>query len=286
MLGSLLVSSVALVTLVAHVHANTFDSNGVRIHFRDRGAGQPVVLVHGGLSSGAVWEELGVTQALTEAGFRVLAIDMRGYGKSDKPHDPGKYGLEMSHDIARLLDHVNIRQAHVIGYSQGALVANRFRANHPDRVLTATLGGAGANGDRSVWVRRAEEFADAILKGDIGPIVRVLTPPNQPVPTQEQLDSMYREFSARNDMKAAAESTRAQGFPDSADELRNNRIPTLVLIGDHDPNRVDVDWTVQVMSNVTVVVIPGADHNTAVKDPLFIKGILKFLSEHEAAVRQ
>ena len=74
--------------------------------------------------------------------FRVIALDCRGHGKSDKPHDATKYGNEMIEDVARLMDHLNIPKAHIVGYSMGGAITGKFITMHPDRVLTAVFGGS------------------------------------------------------------------------------------------------------------------------------------------------
>ena len=102
----------------------------------------------------------------------MIALDLRGHGESGKPHDAAQYGFKMSEDIARLLDHLDLDKAHVLGYSLGAVVTNRFRVKHPNRLLTIILGGQGAGNQESVWVRGASEWADGILRGDVGPLVR------------------------------------------------------------------------------------------------------------------
>ena len=82
--------------------------------------GQPVVLLHGfsgSLDTG--WVETGVLPTLA-SDYRVIALDSRGHGKSDKPHDPQSYGLQMGQDVVRLLDHLHIARAHIVGHSMGA----------------------------------------------------------------------------------------------------------------------------------------------------------------------
>jgi pimeloyl-ACP methyl ester carboxylesterase len=98
--------AIVLLPISLSAESKFFDSNGVQIHYYDEGEGEPVVLVHGGFSNAAMWDTLGAVDALEEAGWRVIALDMRGHGQSGKPHDPAKYGLEMSLDIGRLLDHL------------------------------------------------------------------------------------------------------------------------------------------------------------------------------------
>lgn len=97
-----------------------FVSDGVHIRFIDEGRGTPVLLIHGyssDIESG--WGNRGVINGLISAGYRVIAYDNRGHGKSDKPQGTSKYGLNMVEDGRRLLDHLNIDRAHVVGYSLG-----------------------------------------------------------------------------------------------------------------------------------------------------------------------
>ena len=96
-----------------------FDSNGVRLRYVEQGQGQPIVLLHGNGNTLQSWIDAGVFKNLA-ADFRVIAFDARGHGKSAKPHDPKQYGPEMARDLVRLLDHLSIPKAHIIGYSMGA----------------------------------------------------------------------------------------------------------------------------------------------------------------------
>src|SRR4051812_31554365 len=100
----------------ARAEEKTFDSNGVKVAYLDEGQGEPVVLLHGfGASSEEMWTKmpLATTQFVSALkGYRVLAVDFRGHGKSDKPHDPKMYGAEMAEDVVRLLDHLKIKKAH------------------------------------------------------------------------------------------------------------------------------------------------------------------------------
>jgi pimeloyl-ACP methyl ester carboxylesterase len=116
-----------------------FDSNGVRIRYVDQGSGPPVVLIHGfsgSLDTG--WVETGVLPNLA-TDYRVIALDCRGHGKSDKPHDPQSYGLQMSEDVVRLLDHLNISRAHIVGHSMGAGIVAKLLITHPDRVTVQVV---------------------------------------------------------------------------------------------------------------------------------------------------
>src|SRR5262249_48726245 len=121
----------------------TFDSNGVKISYTVQGKGEPVVLIHGWLSSAEVnWGLPGVS-ALLAKDYQVIALDVRGHGLSDKPTKEDAYGPELVEDVVRLLDHLKIKKAHLVGYSMGGVIAGNFITKHPDRVLSGTLGGMG-----------------------------------------------------------------------------------------------------------------------------------------------
>ena len=105
----------------------SFASNGVDIAYELYGQGDPILLIHGFASNGFVnWRSTSWVDLLEKAGRMVVTIDNRGHGKSDKPHDPEKYGLEMVRDAIRLLDHLEIKKAHVVGYSMGGLIAQDY----------------------------------------------------------------------------------------------------------------------------------------------------------------
>src|SRR6186713_780002 len=153
--------------------AQSFDSNGVQIQYLDKGRGAPVVLLHGFTGSYARhWEAPGVIAALESAGYRVIAMDCRGHGQSGKPHDATQYGLEMVQDVIRLLDHLHIDRAHIVGYSMGGAIANQLLVRYPARVRTATLLGAGWEGaDLTAITSLMTELADSFAKRDASPLV-------------------------------------------------------------------------------------------------------------------
>ena len=118
----------------------SFDSDGVRIAFIDveasRGPGDPVLLIHGFASSHAVnWVNTLWVKTLTGAGYRVIAFDNRGHGRSDKLYDPAAYHSSiMAEDGRRLLDHLGLERADVMGYSMGGRITAHLALQHPDRV--------------------------------------------------------------------------------------------------------------------------------------------------------
>jgi len=122
-------------------HAGYFNSGGVRIRYVMRGQGEPVIMLHGFIfSAKSNWIEGGVFEALSQD-YRVVALDLRGHGESGKPHDAGSYGLKMINDVLRLMDHLKIERAHMIGYSLGGILALKLIEVAPERLLSLVLGG-------------------------------------------------------------------------------------------------------------------------------------------------
>jgi pimeloyl-ACP methyl ester carboxylesterase len=258
-----------------------FDSNGVKIRYVIEGKGEPVLLIHGFTASVEMnWKLPGIIKGLS-SDYQVIALDNRGHGKSAKPHDAKKYGREMAEDAVRLLDHLKIKKAHIVGYSMGAVITAKLLATHPDRFLTATLGGHGGlreGGDTSFY----DELADSLDQGKgLGPLIARLTPPGRPKPTDEQIKTINAVILSVNDPKALA--AVARGFKDLTvpwDKLEANKVPALALIGENDPLKKGVDELKGRMANVTIVVIKDADHRTAPSKPDFIKSLRGFLGDH------
>jgi pimeloyl-ACP methyl ester carboxylesterase len=261
----------------------SFDSNGVKIHYTVEGKGEPVLLIHGFAASGDLnWRNAGVIKALADH-YQVITIDNRGHGASEKPHDPTKYGEEMVEDAVRLLDHLGIKKAHVVGYSMGGMITAKLLTTHPDRLLTATLGGHGGlkEGDDTATL---EKLADSLDAGKgLAPLIIALNPPGKPLPTQQQIDERSKMLLSRNDAKALAAVVRGwKGLMVSNEKLKANKVPTLALIGELDPLKRGVDALEGKMNNVQIVVIKGTDHMTAFGNEQFAKELNTFLAAHSA----
>src|SRR5256885_17238037 len=127
-----------------------FVSDGVRLNYELHGPddGRPIVLVHGFASHyrlnwvGTRWQE-----TLSAAGFRIMGLDCRGHGESDKPHEPSAYRPEvMAADVRRLLDHLQVRTADYLGFSMGARIGLQAVLDFPERPPAAALAGLGTHG--------------------------------------------------------------------------------------------------------------------------------------------
>lgn len=278
--------SLGLIVLPNTIRAegkNTFDSNGVKIHYLDHGQGEPVLLVHGFAASGVLnWSLPGIIQSLRKQGYRVITIDNRGHGQSEKPHDPNKYGMEMVGDLTRLLDHLQLAKAHVVGYSMGAFLTCKMLTVSPDRMISATLGGAGWPREKDPRLNLMTDLADSLETGNgIVPLLRALSPPERPEPTDEQLQNMSRLAMSVNDPLALAAIARSNSQLLVAEtSLRKNRLPVLAMVGQLDPLKDSVEALVDVLPELEVVFIPGADHDTAFTHVQFKSKLIEFLNKH------
>jgi pimeloyl-ACP methyl ester carboxylesterase len=262
-----------------------FDSAGVKVRYVEEGKGEPVLLIHGfGASADLQWRLPGLIRALAK-NYHVITYDNRGHGKSGKPHDVKDYGMNLVEDPVRLLDHLKIKKAHVVGYSMGAMITAKLLATHPERLRTATLGGAGPVANDPRMLSFTNLLADSLDQGKgIGPLIEGLTPPGKPRPTADQIKTINQLFGAVNDTKALAAVARS--FKDLAvtdAELKANRVPTLAIVGADDPLKVGVDTLPKRMSDVKLVVIPGSDHMNAFIRPQFLQTVEAFIAEHGKA---
>lgn len=113
-----------------------FSADGITIRYRDVGAGDPVLFIHGYTAS--LESMAGVANALPGE-YRKVALDVRGFGRSTKSGDAAQFGQKMVDDVIRLMDHLKIQRAHLVGHSMGALIAANVAARYPSRVSTAAL---------------------------------------------------------------------------------------------------------------------------------------------------
>jgi pimeloyl-ACP methyl ester carboxylesterase len=263
-----------------------FDSNGVRIRYVEQGSGPPVLLIHGLTASIETnWIAPGVFANLSRD-HRVIAFDLRGHGKSGKPHDPSAYGREMVQDAVRLLDHLGIQRAHFVGYSQGAIITAKLLTTNPDRFITATLGGhAGYRNWQPQYDESARRSA-AELEGDVPfrGLVVGLTPRDEPKLTEEEIRAQSDALVATNDVQSLAAFYRGgtRDFNATDAEVAAIKVPTLGIIGSVD-NVASMNTLHTLLPSLRVVVIDGATHRgprAAPRRPEFTDAIRAFIAEH------
>lgn len=287
---SVLVAVLVLTTSVpppAATQEAEFDSGGVKIRYVTAGEGEPVVLIHGWMADSSMWgqDPSGNTRLDTSRadGFLVIALDCRGHGKSDKPHDPEQYGPEMAADVVRLLDHLKLEKAHLIGYSSGAYIAGTVAATHPQRVLSVIYAGQApiTEGAKPSDFSEADAFADAVERGeDLGSYIIAITPAGRPKPTPEQAIAIARFMFAGKDVQALAAAGRAfKNLEVNSEHLKKCEAPILFIHGEYESDHVKsrVEKVRALLGRGEVKVVPGGDHMTTLAKPEFGNAIVEFL---------
>lgn len=251
----------------------TFSSDGVSIAYLDRPAstpgGDPVLLIHGFASNATVnWVDTGWVSDLEGAGYRVVALDNRGHGASEKLYALEDYGAPlMAEDARRLLDHLAIPRAHVIGYSMGARIAAFLALAHPERVASLVFGGLGINMVRGM--------------AGTGPIAHALEAPSVE-DVKSQAARTFRVFAeqTKSDLKALAACIRSARAPITAEAVATLVPPVLVAVGEHDVVGGPAAGLAALIPGSETFVIAGREHMKAVGDRTFKAATLDFLARH------
>jgi pimeloyl-ACP methyl ester carboxylesterase len=270
--------------VVAALHDRFFDSNGVRIRYVEQGQGPPVVLIHGYTGNlERHWINPGVFTNLAND-YRVIAIDCRGHGKSGKPTSPRAYGAEMGKDVIRLLDHLKIRRAHIVGFSMGAIIAGHLLTSDADRFLSASLVGHPAV---RTWTAADEQEAEASardLESDtpFRLLILGIWPADEPPPSEEEIRKRSQAMVAVNDPRALAAYHRGRSaLVVTDDKIARVRVPVLGIIGSADPGLTGMQDLKKAMPALSLVVVEGATHGGergVLRHPQFLATLREFLA--------
>ncbi len=252
-----------------NLNFHQYSNDGFNLAFIDEGDGDPILLIHGFASNiMANWVNPGWVNTLVKAGYRAIALDNRGHGKSDKSHNPADYTPEkMADDAVALLDHLGIDRAHVKGYSMGARISAFAALAEPDRVATVTFGGLGSGMYEGVgaW----DSVANALLSNDPDSIADLRA-------------KAFRTFADQtgSDRQALAACIETSRKKLTEEQLSSIAMPALVAVGDRD----DIGGTAQGLADRLpkgeAFVIEGRDHMLAVGDRRFKQRFLDFLGEN------
>ena len=282
-MANLLTMTVLYAAAKYRVKGAYFDSNGVTIHYIDEGdpQGTPVVLIHGyGANIDLNWRYPGIIHHLRRQGYRIVALDLRGHGLSDKLHDKDRYGMAMVEDVVRLMDHLEIPRAHVAGYSMGGMITLKLLEAHPERLITATVGGSGWFDKDTPYVDSLHDLETSLDDGHgYGPLLRVLHPDSPWPEVQDYLSSRAMDFV--NDPKALR--AMLPGMLDwfiQEDTLRGNHVPLLVVCGSDDPLKVGAQHIDGVASHAQVVYVDGGDHASTLMKAAFCANICDHIAAH------
>ncbi|MBV9827927.1 MAG: alpha/beta hydrolase [Alphaproteobacteria bacterium] len=232
--------------------------NGIKIWYASFGAGEPVILLHGGLANADYW---GNQVRALQQHYRVIVMDSRGHGRSARDERPYGYDL-MASDVTALMDFLKIPKAAIVGWSDGAIIGLDIAMQHPERV--AKLFAFAANSDPSgvadianspvfnAFIARAEkEYAGL-----------------SPTPAQ------YKDFLAQITKMWETQPNW------TADDLKKITVPVWIVDGDHDEaiKRGNTEFMAASIPNAGLLLQPGVSHFSFIQDPdQFSSDVLHFL---------
>jgi pimeloyl-ACP methyl ester carboxylesterase len=250
-----------------------FTHNGLSLAYIDHpptgdDRGEPILLIHGFASNHAVnWLNTLWVKELARDGRRVIALDNRGHGESDKPHEPAAYSTSlMAADALALLDHLGIERADVMGYSMGARISAFLTLGAPGRIRSVVLGGLGIHLMRGVGLPMG--IAEALE----APTLADVTDP---------MGRTFRAFAeqTRSDRVALAACIRGSRQTLKPEAIRRIHQPMLVCVGSNDPIAGDPMELAALAPNAEGFLIQGRDHNLAVGDRTYKRRVIDFLAE-------
>jgi pimeloyl-ACP methyl ester carboxylesterase len=228
----------------------------------------PVLLVHGFASSARDnWVNTGWVRDLTRAGYRVLAIDQRGHGASDKPYLDLAYVMDLFvEDIVTVLDTYLLEHAHYVGYSLGARVGWQVAVAHPERVLRAVLGGIPDGRPLArLQIDQARAYAD------------------HGTPVEDKVTQNYVTLTERvpgNDLRALIALAEGMRLGDADPDVSNPPTqPVLFATGSEDAILERSRLLAEATPGSRFIELPGRHHFNAPVSREFRQGAIGFLDE-------
>lgn len=251
------------------------DRNGIRIHYKVEGKGPAIVMLYGFTGAIDTWYKYSYVDALKQD-YQLVLIDLRGHGKSDKPHDPELYLMkEFTADTIAIMDKLEIEKAHFWGYSFGGYLGLCLTKYYPNRFLSFLFGGISPQElTEEVW-DAVRKLHDSLKAGKEAYISRLVKGGREITPEKRaELESF--------DYKALAAILSSKDIFLPMDEhLPELDIPVLFYAGEDDeyghfPRQLEIG---KKMKNVKVVGIPNHGHAVQRQKDLVLPHILEFLEE-------
>ncbi|MGZ5875805.1 MAG: alpha/beta fold hydrolase [Bradyrhizobium sp.] len=248
----------------------SFHNGDVEIAYLDEGEGDPILLVHGFASTKNVnWVYPTWVSELKKSGRRVIALDNRGHGDSEKLYDPEAYRIgTMAGDVSALMDHLKLERADIMGYSLGSRMTAWLARNQPQRLRSAIFGGIG------IGLIEGGGPGENVAKALEAPSLEDVTDP---------VGRTFRAFAdqTRSDRRALAACLRGSRGLMSREEAAGISVPVLIAVGTSDEIAGSAHALGNIIPGAQVLDIPNRDHMRAVGDKVYKTGVLDFLSQRK-----
>ncbi len=252
------------------------NNSGVKIYYEVEGQGPPLVLAHGVTRSLERWRQIGFVDALKND-YKLIMFDARGHGKSDKPHDPSAYGVNMVGDVLAVLDAARIDLVNYMGYSMGAGVGFASAIRHPGRFNSFILGGwspyrpqAAANGPatRPPLESTSPDDPDAFIRLR----ERML---GRPMTAEEKKEALANDPAAITALLAPLRDIASL----SNDQVASISAPCLLYAGEADTMYAGSQEAAIHLQRASFFSLPGLDHVQAGSSLLVVPQVKEFLAK-------
>lgn len=243
-----------------------FTHQGLQLHYLDEGQGPAVLLLHAFPLSSEMYKQQ--IAALSDR-YRVIAPDLRGFGKSEVGDGPTEMAT-FAQDALALLDHLQIPSAVVGGVSMGGYTSLALLDQDPSRVRALVLADTQMGADDEAGRQRREETARQIEQRGMSVLVESLLPKLIAQPPAKDVERKLRSIIEGNHPKGAAAASRGMGLrPDSRNILARFAGPTLIIVGENDAitPREKANQMAEVISHASVVELPNAGHISNLDSP-------------------
>jgi pimeloyl-ACP methyl ester carboxylesterase len=235
----------------------------VRIRYRVIGRGEPVVLLHGLTRSSDDWVGVGDSLAVDH---RVIALDLRGHGRSSRFTDRARFGIAMADDVIRLLDQLHIQRAHLVGHSMGAAIAANVTARYPARVATVTLIAPPLYADSAAYMQANRAWVADLERGaGATRFIQWLFPGTPDSAATAGSAELLATLPAP--MFAALLGSISTLMVPASQAVDVRGVPTLVAVGSGDPLLPQARWLASWWPGARLVEVPGANHGSITACP-------------------
>jgi pimeloyl-ACP methyl ester carboxylesterase len=254
-----------------------FENEGVKIYYEIEGDGPDLIMIHGFAANIEInWRITNWIKTLKDNN-RLILIDCRGHGKSDKPTDPVQYGKKMMEDIVKLMDHLSIEKSNFFGYSMGGSITFGLLLHESNRVKSAVLGGFIPSQINREQMEQSNK-----------PIINAFS-----VESVEQVKNpvakQFRKFAESTGADLKALTAVMMGFTHDVDEIfasfsemkstfKNIKVPVLSVVGSDDALMTNKTLVAELIPGACHFQIQGKDHVTVVPDPKFHMVVKAFLN--------
>ena len=246
------------------------NNNGVNIHYRVDGEGPPLVLQHGMTQTLESWHDNGYAEVLMQD-YRLICIDARGHGRSDKPHDPAAYELKNRvNDVLAVMDDCGVDKAHYMGFSLGGRIGFGIAIHALERFHSLIIGGMSALPSLNAF--DPQQQADVLRRG-MEAYVAAAEEQEGPMPDDR------KAVLLANDPEALAASVLApRGTDGIEDILPKLNLPCLLYCGDADGFYAGAKESAALIPGAVFATIPGLDHGqTSRASDMVLPHVTKFL---------